>query len=297
MKFNKKPTTLDEQVALLKSRGVEIDSESASLILSRVNYYRFCGYGLYFEKFDENGSRLNRFLPKTSFNRIFNLYLWDEQLRNFLQKYLGRFEIMFRSVLNYVMVTETQDPYWFLDADLFTSSIDLNSLKQECVDSLNRAHDNNELSAMHFKATYPESEVPPCWILAEFLSFGKWSKILGALKFQKHIKLISSRLKAPPHDVVSWVRSLVILRNRCAHHGRLWGYRFKLKPSRTPTMQRLELMNDSVGALIYILNDLLSTDPSSQTEMTTSFNELLFKCPEAFEDSLGVPKGFRLRNN
>ncbi len=294
MKFNKKPTTLEEQVSLLKSRGVEIDNDSAMLILSQVNYYRFCGYGLYFEKFDDKGNRLDKFLPGTTFNRIYNLYLWDEKLRVFLQKYLGRFEIMFRSILNYLMVTEFQDPFWFMDGHLFVNSIDLSNFKQECIDALERAIDNNELPAKHFKATYTESEVPPCWILAEILSFGKWSKLFGALKYQSHIKMVASRLNAPPHDMVSWVRSLVILRNRCAHHGRLWGYRFKIRPSRTPTMQRLRLENDSVGALIFILHDLLSTDRVAQLEMAASFNELIMCCPENFEKTLGLPKGFKL---
>ncbi len=294
MKFNKKPTTLEEQVSLLESRGVKIDNDAAMQILSQVNYYRFCGYGLYFEEFDDNGTRLDRFLPDTTFNRIYGLYLWDEKLRVFLQKYLGRFEVLFRSILNYVMVTETQNPFWFMDGNLFANSIDLNTLKQECIDALERAVDNNELSAMHFRATYTESDVPPCWILSEFLSFGKWSKVLGALKFQSHIKMVASRLKAPPHDIVSWVRSLVILRNRCAHHGRLWGYRFKIKPSRTPSMQRFLLENGAVGSLIYILHDLLSTDRTAQLEMAASFNALIECCPENFEKNLGLPKNFKL---
>ena len=293
MKFNKKPPSLEEQVALLKSRGVEIDNDSAAQVLLRVNYYRFCGYGLYFEEFDDAGNRLDKFVPGTSFNRILDLYLWDEKLKTLLQKYLSRFEIVFRSVLNYVMVTETQNPFWFLDDGLFTSSIDLDNLKQECIDALERAIDNNELSAVHFKTAYTESDIPPCWILSEYLSFGKWSKVFGALKYQSHVKKVASAQKAPPNDVVSWVRSLVILRNRCAHHGRLWGYRFKIRPSRTPIMHRLQLRNDSVGALIFILHDLLSTDLSAQKEMSDAFNELIFACPENFENALGLPKGFK----
>ena len=38
MKFNKEPTTLEVQVSLLKSRGVEMDNDSAMQILSQVNY-------------------------------------------------------------------------------------------------------------------------------------------------------------------------------------------------------------------------------------------------------------------
>jgi abortive infection bacteriophage resistance protein len=88
VKFNKKPTSLEEQVALLKTRGVTIDNDSATQVLLRVNYYRFCGYGLYFDEFDGDGNRLDKFLPGTSFNRILGLYLWDEKLRVLLQKYL-----------------------------------------------------------------------------------------------------------------------------------------------------------------------------------------------------------------
>ena len=295
MKFNKKPTTLEQQVALLKSRGVEIDNEQATEILSKVNYYRFCGYGLHFEEFDEeSGARLDKFLPETTFNRIYNLYLWDERLKSLLQRYLGVFEVLFRSVLNYTMVTETQDPFWFLDKKMFTPFIDLVSLKQECIEALDRACETNDLAAIHFKNTYSESEIPPCWILAEFLSFGKWSKLFGALKFANHVKKVASKLNAPPDDIISWIRTLVILRNRCAHHGRLWEYQFKIKPSKTPKMQRMNLGNDSVGTLIYILHDLLSAEPLIQQEMKNSFNELISNCPEKFEVPLGLPEGFRL---
>ena len=83
----------------------------------QLNYYRFCGYGLYFEEFDNNGNRLDKFLPQATFNRIYNLYLWDEKLRTLLQKYLGRFEIIFRSVLNYVMAT-MNSPQFGLSPDI-----------------------------------------------------------------------------------------------------------------------------------------------------------------------------------
>jgi len=59
-------------------------------------------------------------------------------------------------------------------------------------------------------------------------------------------------------------------------------------------MHRLQLGNDSVGALIFILHDLLSTDVPAQKEMIAAFNELVECCPENFEKALGLPKGFKL---
>lgn len=225
MKFSKKPTTLDEQVELLKSRGVIIDSVNAASILESVNYYRFCGYGLYFEEYDQGNNRLNRFKKGTTFSQIHALYLWDECLKQLLQKYLGIFEILFRSVLNYSLVTDSQDPFWYIRKDL---------------------------------------------------------------------KIIASKMKAPPDNIASWVRSLVILRNRCAHHGRLWGYRFKIKPSLTPKMRRMGMDNGSIGALIYILYDLLSTVKISQNAMALEFNKLMQECLQDCLGALGLSHDFRL---
>lgn len=293
MKYDKRPTTVEEQIQILESRGVKIDSEDAARVLEFVNYYRFCGYGLFFEEFD-GGVRLDKFQEKTTFSQIYELYLWDERLRFFLQKYLGYFEILFRSILNYTLVNDTQDPLWYINKDLFNETMDLVYLESESVAALDRAVENNELSAAHFKEAYPESKYPPCWMMAEFFSFGKWSKIFGALKHKTHVKKVASKLKAPPDDVSSWIRSLVILRNRCAHHGRLWDYHYKIRPSLTPAMRRKGLDNGSLGTMIYILYDLLSANKSAQDLMKVEFDALMKECPQDPMKAIGVARNFTL---
>jgi len=45
MPFNKPPTTIAAQIALLKARGLEIDDDDlASWWLTNVSYYRLGGY-------------------------------------------------------------------------------------------------------------------------------------------------------------------------------------------------------------------------------------------------------------
>ncbi len=295
MKFNKRPTTVNEQIEILKERGVTIDNSNAAEILLRVNYYRFCGYGLSFELYGENGTRLDKFQEGTTFNQIYRLLLWDEQLRSLLQRNLGYLEILFRSVLNYSLVTDTQNPFWFLDKSIMKPSFNLGDIQTECKDAFKRAIDNNELSAIHFRNTYVESEYPPCWILAELFSFGKWSKLFGFLKMKNHIKSVAGKLKAPPNDVAPWIHSLVILRNRCAHHCRLWDYHYsKTRPSLTPAMKRKGFSNDSLGALIYILHDLLSTQKDVQQAFARDFNTLITQCPGDYTTAIGLQKGFQL---
>ena len=61
MKFAKPPTTFQEQVDLLKSRGLIInDSEKALQNISRINYYRLSSYYVPFQ------INRNLFKPETS---------------------------------------------------------------------------------------------------------------------------------------------------------------------------------------------------------------------------------------
>jgi hypothetical protein len=58
--FQKPPKTLQEQVQILMDRGVVVgDVSLACAELGRINYYRFCGYGLFFEQFSDDGKRLH----------------------------------------------------------------------------------------------------------------------------------------------------------------------------------------------------------------------------------------------
>lgn len=283
--FRKPPKTLEEQVQILIDRGVVItDFPKACSVLGRLNYYRFCGYGLYFEEFSTEGVRLDRFKPGTTFERILQLYQWDESLRHLLRDALGWVEISFRTAFIYEMANQTQDPYWHLDAQWMQGPFDVRQFENECISA---AKESTEVFTKHFQSKY-QSDLTPCWILAEILSFGKWSRLLGCLKHKEHIKKVASRLGAPPNDLVSWIRALVVLRNRCAHHGRLWDYSFKMRPSLTPTLQRLGWPPDRLGVMIWIIADLLRKDSRQREAFISRLQVLLAACPEPYSWALGL---------
>jgi abortive infection bacteriophage resistance protein len=48
--FNKPATSTEEQIRLLRSRGIIINNEiTAAHSLTYISYYRFCGYAIDFE--------------------------------------------------------------------------------------------------------------------------------------------------------------------------------------------------------------------------------------------------------
>ena len=283
--FQKPPKTLQEQLQILKDRGVSVADEPAACAeLSRINYYRFCGYGLFFEEFSAEGKRLDRFSPGTSFERILELYRWDASLRNLLRDALSWVEIAFRSAFVYEMAISTKDPFWHLDPQWMTGKHDHAKFESECAEAARDAH---EIFTKRYQEAH-QSDLTPCWILAEILSFGKWSRLFGCLKHKDNLKRVSARLGAPPDDVVSWIRALVVLRNRCSHHGRLWGYSFKLRPSMTPTMQKLGWSADRVGVMAWVIADLMRKDATRRKDFVDKLKQLVAQCPEGYEKAMGL---------
>ena len=84
--------TIDEQIALLRSRGLEIsDEEMAKQFLLRNNYYRVSGYSLTLRSHDV-------FHKAASFQNIVDIYSFDHELRHILLKYIEQIEVTVKSI-------------------------------------------------------------------------------------------------------------------------------------------------------------------------------------------------------
>ncbi|MHB1483823.1 MAG: Abi family protein [Saccharofermentanales bacterium] len=91
----KKFRNLDEQINILKSRGLVIEDEiKAKEFLYNNNYYRVSGYSLTLRNHD-------KFYPNTKFQNIIDIYNYDQELRNLLLKYLEIIEIKIKSIYTY----------------------------------------------------------------------------------------------------------------------------------------------------------------------------------------------------
>jgi len=292
--YTKPPKTLDEQLDILISRGVVVKNRELSLkILSEINYYRFCGYGLSFELFDCDGNRQDKFKKETTFEQIYELYKWDGELRKLLFEELSWFEIAFRSVLNYEMSNISQNPFWYLDESLVrdkeNSVYILNYCRKEKAEYLNKKK-KKEIFLQSYWRKYKNDEIP-CWMLTEVLSFGNWSKLFNSLKDNNHIRKIAKHFSAPPDNFVSWVHSLSVLRNKCYHHNQLWNRTFAINPSQTPKLKKLKFSEYRVGIVLHILADLMQNNKERQKIFVDKLNDLLKNCPLDFHKPLGIPQG------
>lgn len=250
-----------EQLRLLLSRGMQIaDHDRAIRKLMQVGYYRLSGfwYSSRVITTGDNGLsyRTDNFLPGTTFESSYDLYLFDKKLRLLMLDALERIEIHVRSVIaheigkidplayrkksfiNPIFISERNDAFIKWQQKLNTK---VRESRDECI--LWHLEKNKEI---------------PFWVAVETWDFGQMSKYYSMLKGMYQDKIIR-RFDLNNKQMFSrWLRNLNLLRNRCAHHARIWNRQYPTLPA-MPSIDYFNslsldgLENDRLYGLICII--------------------------------------------
>lgn len=90
----------------------------------------------------------------------------------------------------------------------------------------------------NLKLNYDKPSFPPAWKTLKLASFGTLSMLYYNFSDKKSKKRIARQFNLPQHEVLeSWMRSLRVLRNRCAHHSRLWNRHLPNAPQMNTTLR------------------------------------------------------------
>ena len=99
--YNKPPLTYAEQVELLISRGLLIpDKKRAERHLSNISYYRLSAYMRPYKQI-ANEVILDDFIPGTTWDRVYSLYVFDRKLRLLVFDAIERLEVAIRTQIIY----------------------------------------------------------------------------------------------------------------------------------------------------------------------------------------------------
>ncbi len=279
---NKESRTVDEQVALLKSRGMQFGNEQHALInLRRISYYRLKGYW-----WDMQSDRIShKFNTKSYFEEVIDRYNFDRKLRLVLFDAVEIIEIALRTKLIYHL-SQAFGGLWYLNnsivEDQTLHSIHLADLQAE----FNRS---GEIFAKDFRRKHPNSH-PDAWIIFEVATFGTLSKIYKNIKHQLPQKaIIANEMGLNFHsELSSWLEAISYLRNIIAHHSRIWSRNMVKRPisiinPRNPWLQNgITSVQEKkpfyvISAMVYLCNAI---DAS---------NEIKFSLLTLFQQNPNIP--------
>ena len=217
--YTKSPLSIEEQVNKLEQRGMLFkndDKKSAENFLSHNNYYRFSGYAFTFQ--DRKSPKL--FKKDVDFETVLNLYEFDSELRSLLMKAISKIEIALRTqiVNNYSMMHLS---HWHIDPSLFKDRNRHNEFLKNLQDNIKCS---GEDFIRHYNKEYETPSVPPNWMCLEIISFGQLSLLYKNLDDSKGPKINIAKHFGlnTTHLLGKWIHGIHIIRNICAHHGRLW---------------------------------------------------------------------------
>ncbi len=224
MKYSKRPIDIPEQIAALSNRGLVIENEIfAQQQFSSISYFRLA---CYWKPYEIN-SNTHELVKGTSLEEILSLYAFDRDLRSIVFSAIQDIEIALRTrIIHHFSMKH--GAFWFMNASLFSDT----EIFDKCFLSLQNevSRSKEDFLLEHFKK-YDSPSMPPVWKTLEVASFGTLSKLFCNMADISVKKSVAKSFGLPQYKYLeSWIRSITVLRNCCAHHARIWNRRFPLMP-------------------------------------------------------------------
>lgn len=322
--FDKPAIDIAGQIALLKSRGLQIhDQARARHFLEAVSFFRLTPYMRPFQV--SHDLLLHGFRPGTGFRSLTRLYDFDRRLRLLAMEAIERVEVAARAAISNFMVQpqpgQARGPHWYLQAACFQHQYDhlrllatvrekqqraLRDYHKECqhIDRLPDAQRKAQLKqrraresyARHYPLTYSEPELMPGWAMMEELTLGDLSHLYAGLAQDADRKAIARGLGVAAPLLESWLHTLTAVRNICAHHARLWNRELGIRPRLPerppfpwPEHLKTRGQHNRVFPVLCILTHLMR-QVSPHTSWESRLSALLAEFTEVDLRAMGFPQ-------
>jgi len=290
--YNEPFLSYEDQITLLKKRGMSFKNENQSLdILKRVSYYRLSGYWYIF--LDLKQGKI--FKENTDFDKVFELYEFDASLRKIILAELGNIEAAVRSRIVDTM-SLSYGSFWLEQNNLFS---DFKEYTKTIVKIIGEIDRSKEKFITSFKGEY-SNEIPPAFMVMEIISFGTLSRLYKNLRLPKDKQEISQFFGLSGRIFGSWLHSLSYVRNICAHHARLWNKKLGIstKDYKSQEINNVWLENGTNNERIYmILSIIIYLLNTINKEYSRSFKQelknLFQKHPNVNTFYMGFPKDWQ----
>lgn len=235
--------TIDQQIGLLRSRGIEVDGSTRSTLMREGYYSIVNGYKTPF--IDGAASRKagdDRFIDGTTFGDLHKLFLFDRSLRELTFHYLIRAEATVRTAVAYTFAEAHRNPDDYILQDSYCTRDEYTAYGKsgdDYADELNNLtsilQKKRRNSRSEFVSHYREQYgAVPIWVLCNDLTFGNIEHFFNLMKPHEKERVCrmiadsTGRLgdkKLGYFSVESarvGLEVLVKFRNICAHDERLY---------------------------------------------------------------------------
>ena len=213
--------TLDEQIEILKSKGLEItDYDKTKQILFKENYFFINGYRHLLTSANNN----NKFVAGATFDELYAIFIFDRRIRNILFKNILIIENNIKSIFSYQLSKkygykekDYLNPKHFRYESFKLSQVNdvINKMKRQI-----RLNGKQHSATKHYISNYGYI---PLWVSVKVLSFGIISEFYSILKYEDQDE-IAGFYRISIGELNIYLYLLSNYRNLCAHEDILYDH-------------------------------------------------------------------------
>lgn len=298
--------TIDEQISILESKGLEIpEKEFAKIVLLKENYFFLSGYRHIFMKQNKD----SKFIAGTTFNELYTMFLFDRKIRNIFFKNILVVENNIKSLLSY----QLSKKYGFkerdyLNPDNFTKDPMRERQVADIIEKMKRqirVNGQKHSATIHYLSNYGYI---PLWILVKVLSFGITSELYTILKSDDQDE-IASFYKLDSSTLSIYLTMLANYRNLCAHEDILFDHRTQksIPDSKYHYLLKLPQIEEEyvygkndLFAIVLIFKHMLSRREFNSfvdeinNELSDLINNIKVLSPDVLLNKIGFPDNWLL---
>ncbi|GAA1492958.1 Abi family protein [Curtobacterium herbarum] len=266
MEYAKPWLSVDEQIARLRARGLEVpDDAEAAAVLGEVGYYRLTGYLHPFRQATAAASEGDvesgeRYRPGTRFTDGVALMEFDQDLRLLVLEGVERIEVAVRTRMGHTLgrwsAFAHEDPALFTTAFTTPDAHGMSRHRAWSARVGQRRADSDEAFVAHFAEKYDGRM--PIWALTEILELGHVTRLYAGLRNDVATEIATSFGVPTKRLMQSWLASVNYVRNVAAHHARLFNRKLVAAPKRPPgaTVPLLAHLSDEAPKVFGVYNAL-----------------------------------------
>lgn len=253
--------TIEEQIVILKDRGLIIrdESKAAKYLLSN-NYYNIInGYSKFFQL-----PNTDTYIDGVTFNEVSTLYIFDKGVKQAILQAILEAEHHIKSITAHIFSkTYPNQRYAYLNTNSYANNkiLDVGFIVSKLSKIINKNKKYSGTSIYHYARTH--SDVP-IWVLTDYLDFGDLRMIIENLptSLQNDIaRELASFIKSnvpdfnnvfPPETLISFLKNINEVRNKCAHNNRLLNFKCRSNSTFWEIIHNEEiLMGDDSRKTVY----------------------------------------------
>ncbi|WP_294408396.1 Abi family protein [uncultured Ruminococcus sp.] len=216
--------TYDEQIAILREKGLSVTNEEATIKwLKKISYYSLIsGYKDIFKE-KPNGN----YISGTEFEHIVCLYLFDENLRSVFLQFIIKIEKNIKSLYSYSFCEsygDKQNDY------LNVTNYNCNKYEAEINELISIIKENINKSKKYPYVNHyvkKHKKEVPLWVIMNTLTFGNISKMFSFSQQSLQSKIARNFKDVNGKKLSTMLNVISKFRNVCAHGERLYNFKTK----------------------------------------------------------------------